>query len=220
MENENYFEGIVDKFCADGRNFGFITYRHSGRECRVFFHNGSIRPDNIGRTGQAWTEQTLVRFKLEHAIRRGESRLTATDVHPVFAEEPIKCPEAHREVSQVIKFSSSRNSVWLQRQSGEQLFLRLKHVVPQFVPRFQEELRVGDWVFHGVVENVERDPTVWEATEAEIFSREENELRNDPPSVEVEVETEPQVEPEVELEIFKPHLAKLSLLEIIKRQRK
>ena len=53
-----------------------------------------------------------------------------------------------------------------------------------------------------------------------IFSREEDELRNDPAISRREVETEPQVEPKVELEIFKPHLAKLSLLEIIKRQRK
>lgn len=189
---ENYFEGVVDKWCG---GFGFITYRSSGRDCRVFFHNGSIRPDEIGRTSPCWIEQTMVRFKIAQVVHRGKDRTVAVDVHPVFADEPLDCPRAHREVSSVVQISSSRNSLWLQRESGEQIYLRVKHVVPQHVHRFQE-LREGDIVFHGVVENAERDPVVWEATEAEIFSREENDrLRRgeslDPPPEEAEPEVEP-----------------------------
>ncbi len=220
---ENYVEGVVDKWCG---GFGFITYRHSGRDCRVFFHNGSIRPDEIGRTSQCWIEQTLVRFKVTQVVHRGKDRTVAVDVHPIFADEPLDCPGAHREVSSVVQISSSRNSMWLMRESGEQIYLRVKHVLPQYIHRFQGELREGDFVFHGVVENPERDPIVWEATEAEIFSREENdrlrrgELLTDPPPPESEPQAEIEAEPLPEiLNTANRSKTFLQLIELEKRAR-
>jgi hypothetical protein len=193
-----YFEGVVDTWIGDGRNFGFITYLSSGREQRIFFPGKSIRLDAIGCRNHRTFKGALVRFTIDEVFHKGQSRVIATDVHPVFQDQIATSINEHREVSEVVRINSGRQSVWLRREDGSEIFFHKEQVVPEHFNRF-ENLRIADYVYHGVHNSGENK---WRATFAEIFSREEQEKLQRGESLETEpalvaVSTEPEPVPEV-----------------------
>jgi cold shock CspA family protein len=169
--SELYIEGIVDTWISDGKNYGFIVYQDSGREKRVFFHSRSIRLDALGRRGQATVEGALVRFRIDSVLHKGAQRVVATDVNPIFAEDLPVSLDDHREVSQITRINSSKNSAWLSRSDGSEIFLHREQVLPEYFDLFQS-LQVNDFVYHGVREN---EPGKWGATAVELFSADEQE---------------------------------------------
>jgi hypothetical protein len=173
---DQYFEGVVDTWIADGKNYGFISYNASGRERRVFFPGVSIRLDSLGRRSQG----ALIRF-----------RIADTVVHPVFQEEQSINLDGYREVSQVVRLHSDLKSGWLRREDGSEIFFHRQEVVPDHLDRF-ESIRVSDRVYHGVCDIGQ---TKWRATFVEIFSREEQEKLQRGESLESEPEPEPEPEP-------------------------
>jgi hypothetical protein len=104
---------------------------------------------------------------------RGELRPTATQVTPLFPSH-VSDPLNHREVSRIERLSPG--CVYLRRETGEQLFLHISDVLPEFLDRF-EILRVGDAVFHGVRPATKNSivQSTWRAVAAELFSPEEQE---------------------------------------------
>ena len=212
------FEGVVDRWFANSR-FGFIAYRNSGADCRIFFPAANIRQDYLGRVGHSTFDGALVRFRIEKTNYKGEEKTVAVDVRAVFEEPHTTSITEHREISQVAKLHAGRCSAWLCREDGSHIFIHKNGVEPDFLDRFAE-LRVGDFVFHGVERN-SANTGAWAACNAELFSREENEKlkRGEPltdPEPEVEVSLEPDTEPD---SVLAPAIRKLPLLEIIRRRK-
>lgn len=214
------FEGVIDRWFAKGR-YGFINYRNSGADCRIFFPASSIRKDYLGRVGHSTFEGALVRFKIDPTIYKGHPTDTAIDVHAVFEDTLATSVREHREVSQVVKINGGGCSAWLCREDGSHLFFHKNSVLPEFLDRLAE-LRVNDYVYHGVECN---ETGSWAATCGELFSREENEkLRRgefltDPESehrVEVKANTMPDTKPGT---VLSPSTRSLSLAEIIRRRK-
>jgi len=137
----------------------------------VFFPANSIRLDGMGCRGHSTFEGALVRFKIDHVVHKGQHRVIAVDVHPVFREEEATVSlEDHCEVSQVTRINSGRCSLWMRREDGSEIFLHKDKVLPEHLQRFRE-IQIGDFIYHGIDNRVDRDR--WAATRAEIFSREE-----------------------------------------------
>ena len=226
MSNQ-YFEGVVDTWVdGEGKWYGFIAYQVSGREQRIFFPAGSIRLDGMGRRGHSTYENALVRFKIEQVVHKGQPRVIAVDVHPVFCEqeEATVSLEDHREVSQVQRINPPGFSVWMRREDGSEMFLHKDKVVPEHLDRFME-IQVGDFVYHGIAMNEKVDR--WGATCAEIFSREEQTRLQQglPAQPEPEPEPEPVLvaatpESEPVPEILAPNNKNKTLLQLVEMEKR
>jgi hypothetical protein len=113
--------------------------------------------------------------------------------------------------------SSGRQSAWLEREDGSQIFFHKNSVLPEYLDRFVE-LRVNDFVYHGVECN---ELGSWAAANVELFSCEENqklqrgESLNGPESA---VETEERFEPELET-VLAPATRNRPLIELILEKR-
>jgi hypothetical protein len=189
------------------RGYEFIACRNSGHSSsRIFFHFRGIRPDSIGRISDCWHVGAQVRFRL--AMRNGQT--TAADVHPIWREAPVVCVEAHREVSRVESLIPQKRMAFLIREEGSSTALHIKNVSPQYEHRF-DELRLGDFVFHGVSERND----LWDAVNAELYSREENDaLRR---GEELLVEEPVQ---EIQSELLSPENKNRTLIEIIQEKKR
>jgi hypothetical protein len=207
MSSDRYFEGVVDAWIGDGKNYGFVRYtQDSGRENRVFFPASSIRSDAIGRRGHSAFSGALVRFRIEGTIHKGQSKTIAVDVHPVFPEEVTVNLADHREVSQVTRVSSGRHSLWLCREDGSDIFLHEDNVLPEHLERFQQ-IQTNDFVYHGIDSRAGK----WGATCAEIFSRhEQTRLQQGLPAQ----------EPELVPEILAPENKSKSLIQLSLERRR
>ena len=172
---DKVFEGVVRYWRG---TFGFIDYECGSRIDSVFYPGKNVVPDNVGRTGHAKIEGSLVRFKLIKAPHRGELKPTATEVTPLFPSD-VPDPLNHREVSRIERLGPG--CVYLRRETGEQLYLHRSEVLPEFKDRF-EALRIGDAIFHGVRPATKNSvvQSTWRAVAAELFSPEEQyEMRNE-----------------------------------------
>ncbi len=207
-----YFDGFVDWFRPN--QFGWINYEESGRHQRIFFCDGTIRADEIGRTSQCWISGTPVRFRIQKDVRR--NRVDAVDVHPIFCEPFVGDPKEHREISVVDRFIENNARClagFLRRETGEDLYFGWKNIDPQFKNR-RNVLRKGDPLFHGVrVHNNGK----FEASHIAIYSRDEIDrmaLGLQPHDPEVEpVAVEPQSE------WLRPENKNRSLFELIQERR-
>jgi hypothetical protein len=211
------FEGVVDRWIEDGR-YGFITYRNSGAESRVFFPAANIRKDVLGRTGHSSFEGALVRFSVEASTYEGkEQQSIACDIHAVFEEPLTTSINEHREVSQVVKIHPGKCSAWLRREDGSHIFFHRNCVTPEFLDRFAE-LRVDDYVYHGVECN---ESGSWAAAHSELFSREENQrLQRGESLTDPEPSIEPAVVPEPEFEtVLAPATRSKPLIQLIVEKR-
>jgi hypothetical protein len=206
------FEGVVDKWIGDGR-YGFIAYRSSGAQRRVFLPASSIRKDALGRTGHSSFEGALVRFKIEPTVYKDQARDIAVDVHAVFEDALTTSVSEYREVSQVAKINGGRCSAWLCREDGSNVFFHKNSVLPEYIDRFAE-LRINDFVYHGVECN---SAGAWAACSAELFSREENEkLKRGEPLTDPEPEVEVPVEPD---SLLAPATRNKPLIQLIMEKR-
>jgi hypothetical protein len=212
------FEGVVDRWFANSR-FGFIEYRNSGVDCRIFFPAANIRNDYLGRVGHSTFDGALVRFRIEKTTYKGEEKTVAVDVRAVFEEPHTTSITEHREVSQVAKLQAGRCSAWLCREDGSHIFIHKNCVEPEFVDRFSE-LRTGDYVYHGVERN-SACTGAWAACNAELFSRAENEkLRRGEPLTDPEPEVEVPVEPDTEPDsVLAPATRNVPLIQLILERR-
>ncbi len=184
-----YFEGLVDWFRPN--QFGWIEYEESGRHQRIFFCDGTIRADEIGRTSQCWVSGTPVRFRIQKDVRRG--RVDAVDVHPIFCEPFVGDPKEHREISVVDRFIETdigRLAGFLRRESGEDLYFGWKNIDPAFKNR-RNVLRQGDPVFHGIRTH---NNGKFEASNIQLYSRDEiDRMSKGLQPYELESEPAPQV---------------------------
>jgi len=217
-----YINGFVDWFRPG--QFGWIDYEESGRRQRIFFCDGTIRPDEIGRTSQCWFAGP-VRFRIQKDKNRG--RVDAVDVHPIFCEPFVGDPKEHREISVVDRFIETRvDSLagFLRRETGEDLYFGWKNIDPAFKNR-RNVLRVGDPVWHGVRTHSNGK---FEASNIEIFSRDEinrmaqelqsYELGLDPTPAAVEPHTPLVAAPEPE-SVLAPETKNVPMLRLILEKR-
>ena len=167
---DQIFEGVIGVW---NRSYGFIDFESGARVDSIFYPGKNIVPDNVGRTGSGKIVGSQVNFKIVKAPWRGELRPCAVGVTPIFASN-VPDPEKHREVSTVERLAPS--GIFLRRKTGEELFLNLSDVLPEFHARIAT-LRVSDHVFHGVAPSIKNSTAhfTWRATAAELFSREEQE---------------------------------------------
>jgi hypothetical protein len=112
----------------------------------------------------------------------------------VFQEEETTSLADHRETSQVTKINTGHCSVWLRREEGSNIFLHKENIAAGHLERFLE-LRIDDWVYHGVDSRAGK----WGATNAECFSREENEKLRRGESLDTEPEPQPLPDPDTVL---------------------
>jgi len=213
--SSQYLEGFVDWFRP--REYGWIDYEESGCHRRVFFCDGTIRADAVGRTSQCWCSTTPVRFRIHKDENRG--RLDAVDVHPIFCEPIVGDSKEYREISVVDRFIEADTESlagFLRRESGEDLYFGWKNIDPAFKNR-RNVLRVGDPVWHGIRTH---NNGKFEASNIGIYSRVEiermaqglqpYELNSDPTPVAVEPQSE----------LLRPENKSKSFLELIAERRK
>ena len=172
---DKVFEGVVGYWRG---TFGFIDYECGSRVDSIFYPGKNVVPDNIGRTGHGKIEGSPVHFKITKAPHHGELKPTATEITPVFPSDVLD-PLNWREISHVERIGPG--CIYLRRQTGEQLFLHLSDVLPEFRDRFPS-LKIGDAVFHGVRPSTKSGAAhaTFRAVAAELFSPEEQyEMRNE-----------------------------------------
>ena len=167
---DKVFEGVVGYWRG---TFGFIDYECGSRVDSIFYPGKNVVPDNIGRTGHGKIEGSPVHFKITKAPHHGELKPTATEITPVFPSDVLD-PLNWREISHVERIGPG--CIYLRRQTGEQLFLHLSDVLPEFRDRFPS-LKIGDAVFHGVRPSTKSGAAyaTFRAVAAELFSPEEQE---------------------------------------------
>jgi hypothetical protein len=222
--SDRYFEGLVDWFRP---NLGWIEYEESGRHQRIFFCDGTIRADEIGRTSQCWISGTPVRFRIQKDKSRG--RVDAVDVHPIFCEPFVGDPKEHREISVVDRFIETnvdRLAGFLRRESGEDLYFGWKNIDPAFRNR-RNILRQGDPVWHGIRIHTNGK---FEASHIGIYSRDEidrmaqglqpYELDSDPEPIEPQPVPATAASEATPDSVLAPSTCSLPLIEIIKRRKR
>jgi hypothetical protein len=132
-------------------------------------------------------------------------------------EKPPTSVEDHREVSRVARINSGGQSAWLEREYGSQIFFHKNSVLPEYLDRF-DELRVNDFVYHGVECN---ESGSWAAENAELFSCEENQKLQRGESLSGREASEPVVIPELELEtVLAPATRNKPLIQLILEKRR
>jgi hypothetical protein len=212
-----YLDGLVDWFRPS--QYGWIEYEESGCHQRIFFCDGTIRADEIGRTSQCWISGTPVRFRIQKDVSR--SRVDAVDVHPIFCEPFVGDPKEHREISVVDRFIEAdvdRLAGFLRRESGEDLYFGWKNIDPAFWNR-RNILCQGDPVWHGIRTHTNGK---FEASNIGLYSRGEIErMAQGLQPYELESEPAPQVAAPAlaPVSVLDPDKCNKTLLQLIMERR-
>jgi hypothetical protein len=169
-------EGEICHFSKSegGRGFGFIRFDQGRNRSRIYFNLADVSPDNLGRTTHARIIGSPVRFRMQKYTRNGEPAVKAAEVCAIFPTD-VPEPESHRECAVVETIV--RGSVFLRRESGDQLHLCRSGVADDHRHRF-DELRVGDHIWCGVQPPTDSRHSNWSAVDARFYSpQEEVEIR-------------------------------------------
>jgi cold shock CspA family protein len=204
------FEGFVAVFYPD-KFYGFITEDLPGTHSSgIHFGTRDIRPDWRGSTTHAWTPGTPVSFlKISRPSKKGVGTWTsASDVCPIFTEEPRESLQTYRETSRVREWNGRFGE--LLREDGDTIFFHKDDVRDQFEARLAN-IKVGDYVFHAVGQ---RDDDRWKATNIELFSEMEQTRLQQGLSAQ-----EPEPEPEPTSVLLSPGNCKRTLLELIQQRK-
>ena len=166
------YEGVIDKWIRGGHRasgYGFIEHASGARLQRIFYKWEDIVEDNVGRRFAGQIVGAPVRFRIVKYIDKGQPAVRAVEVQNVFSSDVAEPIEDHREVSRVDHLA--RNAAFLEREHGDQVFLRLSDVAPHHQHSFHK-LQLGDHVWHGV-RPPDQDGKIFFATNAEFYSLEE-----------------------------------------------
>jgi hypothetical protein len=206
----------------EAKKYGFIEYMKSGDNRRMFFIRESCQPDALGRIGDCFVPDTLVKFSIERQIHRGEGRLIAADVRPAFREEFAGDVDAYRETGQIVRWLIStpiKKNGFLQRPSGEHIYFQAGDVVPGDEWKFKN-LTEGDYLYYSIGSRARmRDGALeFRATCIQCYDdNEQSRLRQGLPLVE---EPAPVSTPAPEpASVLAPSKRNKTILELVKEQR-
>jgi hypothetical protein len=203
------------------KRFGFICSGHDLGYQRIFFHEGSIIRDPLGHKCDA-TVGTEVEFLINE---RPNKQRFASNVRPT--NRPEVDLTVHSEFSKVCFWDGFHHG-YLDRGCGNSC-CSLPFFVKDIVTQGVEEIRLGDFVQHGVMPRGREGSGLSRACNVVLYESgflpPVPEPVYEPGSIEEQFllnaseEAEPQPTPAPEPSAFSPEEMKLSLREIIRRRK-